>query len=425
MSDASATPILRVKQMATKIGSGKTPSGGSETYRDSGVMFLRSQNIHFGGLNLTDVAYIDDVTHREMHGTRVHDGDVLLNITGASLGRVTYFRAGLGEANVNQHVCIIRPRTSTDSRYLAYALSSNICQDQIFGMQVGGNRDGLNFEQVGGLEIPAPRLEEQRRIADFLDAETSRIASLVDSKRAQQSLLAERFEVEMLEAALPSAAESDWRSTRLKYLFSVVRNGIWGDEPTGSDSDVRCVRVADFDRMQFRTHDRSVTFRSVEERALSGRLLRDGDVLLEKSGGGEKSPVGFAITYRGSGRAICSNFVSLLRPKDAYNSRYVGLLMSAMYLAKRNIPYIKQTTGIQNLDAEGYLSQQVRIPPRVEQDRLQRDLDRSMSRIVGLRSVLDRQLALLAEHRQALITAAVTGEFDVTTASGRHLTQGV
>jgi type I restriction enzyme S subunit len=164
----STRSTYRVKLLATKIGSGKTPAGGAETYQDSGVIFLRSQNIHFDGLRLDDVAYIDPGVHREMFGTRVVPGDVLLNITGASLGRVTHFPDGLGEANVNQHVCIIRPNGSLDSRYLSYALSARTSQGQIISMQVGGNRDGLNFEQVGNLEIPVPGIETQRRIADLM-----------------------------------------------------------------------------------------------------------------------------------------------------------------------------------------------------------------------------------------------------------------
>ena len=94
--------IKRLKHMVGKIGSGKTPRGGAERYEAEGVMLLRSQNVHFGGLILTDVAYIDTDTDNEMSGSRVQEGDVLLNITGASLGRSCVARLKNADANVNR-----------------------------------------------------------------------------------------------------------------------------------------------------------------------------------------------------------------------------------------------------------------------------------------------------------------------------------
>ena len=79
---------MPVKRLAAKVGSGKTPSGGAEVYEASGVMFLRSQNVHFDGLRLDDVAYVSEAIDSSMRGTRVRRWDVLLNITGASIGVV-------------------------------------------------------------------------------------------------------------------------------------------------------------------------------------------------------------------------------------------------------------------------------------------------------------------------------------------------
>ena len=145
---------------------------------------LRSQNIHFRGLELADVAYIDAVTDDEMSGSRVREGDVLLNITGASLGRCCVALLRSLRANVNQHVCIIRPnRIRTDSSFLARVIESHSLQDQIFNYENGVSRDALNFEQVGTLVIAAPSLFEQRAIADFLDRETRMIDALAAKVR--------------------------------------------------------------------------------------------------------------------------------------------------------------------------------------------------------------------------------------------------
>ena len=172
--------ILRLKHTVNKIGSGKTPSGGAERYVTDGIMLLRSQNVHFRGLELSDVAYIDKATDDEMSNSRVCEDDVLLNITGASLGRCCVARLKGLEANVNQHVCIIRPdQRQSDPVFLAYSIESQSLQDQIFNNENGVSRDALNFEQIGSLVLVEPTITEQRAIAAFLDRETAKTDALI------------------------------------------------------------------------------------------------------------------------------------------------------------------------------------------------------------------------------------------------------
>ena len=172
--------VKRLKHLVGKVGSGKTPKGGAERYVDDGVMLFRSQNVHFGGLRLTEVAYIDTDTDDEMAGSRVSEGDVLLNITGASLGRSCVARLSGKDANVNQHVCILRPNQRQDEpEFLAYSIESRSLQDQIFNNENGVSRDALNFEQIGDLVFARPAKNEQQAIAAFLDRETAKIDSLV------------------------------------------------------------------------------------------------------------------------------------------------------------------------------------------------------------------------------------------------------
>ncbi len=168
--------IRAVKHLASKIGSGKTPSGGADSYVDAGVALLRSQNVHNDGLRLGDVAWIDEATDLEMAGTQVHVEDVLYNITGASLGRCTVAPPGLPRANVNQHVCIVRCRKAADPGYVAYALTSSAVAQQVRVAQVGGNREGLNFEQLGNLRIALPesrgtQVAVRQRLAQELAAQ--------------------------------------------------------------------------------------------------------------------------------------------------------------------------------------------------------------------------------------------------------------
>jgi type I restriction enzyme S subunit len=163
--------------LAVHVGSGATPKGGSEVYKLAGVLFIRSQNVTFDGLLLDDVAYIDQTTHSRMLRSEIFAHDVLLNITGASIGRCCPFPEGMGDANVNQHVCAIRlpEPTREEAVYLSAVLASHIGQLQIDRLNAGGNRQGLNYEQLKSFWIPWPESEERDRIAAVLDAHDARI----------------------------------------------------------------------------------------------------------------------------------------------------------------------------------------------------------------------------------------------------------
>lgn len=157
--------VKKLKHVCDKIGSGVTPRGGARVYQTEGVKFLRSQNIHFDGFKLEDVAYISEETHQNMINSSVQVGDVLLNITGASIGRVYYTDDHLGEANVNQHVCILRPGQGIVTEYLYLVLRSYIGQTQIDLEQTGSGREGLNFESLRNFDLPLPAVDDQLRIA--------------------------------------------------------------------------------------------------------------------------------------------------------------------------------------------------------------------------------------------------------------------
>jgi type I restriction enzyme S subunit len=98
----------RVGEFASKIGSGSTPSGGERSYVPNGIPFIRSQNVTNNELNLDGIKFINESLNSKMSGTIVKKGDLLLNITGASIGRSCVVPNSFEVGNVNQHVCIIR-----------------------------------------------------------------------------------------------------------------------------------------------------------------------------------------------------------------------------------------------------------------------------------------------------------------------------
>lgn len=170
--DAGEWEIEPLGSKTTKVGSGITPRGGEAVYTKAGRPFMRSQNVGWGELLLEHVAYIDEITHAEFSATEIQSDDILLNITGASIGRAAVADESIVEGNVNQHVCIIRvDADKMMSRFLNQFLLSQQGQSQIDSFQAGGNRQGLNFSQIRSFQTPIPPLlNEQQRVGEFLSS---------------------------------------------------------------------------------------------------------------------------------------------------------------------------------------------------------------------------------------------------------------
>lgn len=153
-----------------KVGSGTTPLGGETNYITSGRPFVRSQNVGWGFFLLDDIVYISEQLHQESISTEIKTGDVLLNITGASIGRSAVANYRVNGGNVNQHVCIIRTvKNELVPFFLNQYLISSYGQKQIDSFQAGGNRQGLNFQQIRSFTLPIPpKLDEQVQIANCL-----------------------------------------------------------------------------------------------------------------------------------------------------------------------------------------------------------------------------------------------------------------
>jgi len=162
-----------------KVGSGITPIGGDKNYKRFGRPFVRSQNVGWGVLLLGEVAFIDEETHASFESTEIRVRDVLLNITGASIGRSAVADDRIAGGNVNQHVCIIRTKPDeVNPLFLNQFLISQRGQKQIDSFQAGGNRQGLNFAQIRSFAVPLPPTPaEQQCIASCLSSLDARITA--------------------------------------------------------------------------------------------------------------------------------------------------------------------------------------------------------------------------------------------------------
>ena len=200
-----------IGELTTKVGSGVTPRGGEAVYKSEGHPFVRSQNVGLGHLMLDDIAYIDEDTYQRQKNTELQLDDVLLNITGASIGRSALVNQQIVGGNVNQHVCIIRANKKLIPSFLCNFLLSQYGQKQIESFQAGGNRQGLNFEQIRSIKIGLPSLEEQKKIADLL--------LLIEQRITTQSKIIEKYEsliqAIIYKAKMDGISKGTWRKIDL------------------------------------------------------------------------------------------------------------------------------------------------------------------------------------------------------------------
>lgn len=170
----------RLGDVCSKIGSGSTPSGSN--YSAKGIPFFRSQNIHNGGVVYEDIKYISADIHSHMSGTTVLPGDLLLNITGGSLGRCARVPFDFKEGNLSQHVCIIRV-VQVNKAFLHDLIVSPLFQNMVFQSTTGAGREGLPKYNLEQFVIPLPPFAEEQAIVARVD----KLMSLINELEKQVS----------------------------------------------------------------------------------------------------------------------------------------------------------------------------------------------------------------------------------------------
>lgn len=202
-----------------------------------------------------------------------------------------------------------------------------------------------------------------------------------------------------------------WQIFSLKRAVEKCINGIWGSEANGKD-DLVVLRVADFNRDQLVIDLSKLTYRAITQSERENRLLQKGDLLIEKSGGGDKTLVGCVVIYDYNFPAVTSNFVGKMTPLKNFSGNFLNYAFNKLYSENINFLSIKQTTGIQNLDTNAYLSEYFCFPPLQEQTQIAQFLDYETAKINLLIEKQQKLIELLKEKRQAVISHAVTKGLD-------------
>ncbi|MEU3795786.1 restriction endonuclease subunit S [Streptomyces fructofermentans] len=386
-------------------------------YQPEGYAFLSTPNIKGKEIDFDNVNYITEFRYQESPELQLREGDVLLTKDGFTLGTVNVVRELPRPATVNGSIAVLRSH-GIDPRFLCYALASSTIQGHMWAAKNGMDVLHLFQRDIKKIPLPYPPEDEQRLIADFLDAETARIDRMADIRKQQIDLL-RSSEASAISDSLES---TEGTPTRVKHIATRITSGPrgWGDLVT--DQGTLFLRITNVPRRGI-TLDLEdslyVTAPSGPERERS--RTRSGDVLVSIT-----ADIGsVAIVDERAADANISQHVAMVRPdQGSCNPTWLAYAIksarSNQFLRMNSYGGTKVGLGLGDV-----ANLSIEIPDLKMQEQSASRITQILSQREDLRRRMAIQRALLAERRQALITAAVTGQFDVSTASGRNVTDGV
>ena len=328
-----------IGELTTKVGSGVTPRGGEAVYKSEGHPFVRSQNIGLGHLILDDIAYIDEDTHQRQKNTELQLDDVLLNITGASIGRSALVNQQIVGGNVNQHVCIIRANKKLIPSFLCNFLLSQYGQKQIESFQAGGNRQGLNFEQIKSIKIGLPSVEEQKKIADLL--------LLIEQRITTQNKIIEDLKKLKSAISLKMLHSDSWEQFKIQDIASIGRGRV-----------ISSVEISQQENPLYPVYSSQTS-----NDGIMGYLddfMFEGEYISWTTDGANAG----TVFYR-NGKFNCTNVCGLLKLKKGFDAHFVSLV-----LAEATRMYVSTNLANPKLMNNTMGNIQIRLPKLEEQKRI-------------------------------------------------------
>lgn len=395
--------------------------------KNIGLVERNLLSLSYGKLKRKDIDNATGLVPASFEGYQIIDkGFIVLRFTDLQNDKKSLRVGYVEERGIITSAYIgLAPKADIHSKYFYYQLHF-LDKIKYFYNLGGGVRQSLAFKEFGRETILIPPKEEQTAIARFLDYKLAKINRFIQKKKQLIKLLNEQKAAIINQAVTkgldPNAKMKDssiewlgeipehWEKHKLKYLISKPIAGAWGAEPQNDDNDITCVRVADFSEYEIKTDN--LTIRNIE--AKTEQILKPGDLLLEKSGGGEKTPVGRVVLFNQSFKAVTSNFVSKFSPKiDLVSSEYLLYIFKLINSVRWNFRSLKQTTGIQNIDTYQYMDNWVFIPKIEEQKIIVNHIKSEFKILDETITKIEKEIALVEEYKTALIAETVTGKIDV------------
>ena len=411
---------FNLKEITTKIGSGATPKGGKKSYKTEGISLIRSLNVHDGEFRVKDLAFIDEDQASKLSNVIVQEGDVLLNITGASIARCCIAPPEYLPARVNQHVSIIRPKQElVDYRFLSILLTAKEYKESLLfqGDKAGATRQALTKTQLQSFKVKLPPLPEQQRIVSILDEvfegigkaianvernlENSR--ELFDSY-ANSLLSSEHFSGEKL--TLDEMLKRTWITSHLdgNHGGNYPRKNEFIDHgiPYIAANCLKNDRV-DFSKAKYLHPDRAALLKkgiAQNRDVLFAHNATVGPVAILRTDE-EKVILGTSLTYyRCNQNHILPEYLAHFMRSPSFMDQYKIVMRQS---TRNQVPITKQRTFTHIIPSIG------------DQRHIAKKLDNISNFIATLTPIYLKKLSALEELKQSILQKAFTGELTAKT----------
>jgi predicted transcriptional regulator len=341
----------------------------------------------------------------------VRPGDVLFGKLRPYLAKTLLIRE---PAYASTELLALRPSQSVEPRYFAHVVGSRPLIEWASASSDGTKMPRTSWEELGEFRLRAlPNVDIQRTIADYLDRESARIDALITKKQQMIELFKER-RTTLISSAISGDADLDssvggvkLSVAPLKHLAALpITNGVGEAAEFDDPSWPRYVRTTDIAGPRDLRQD---TFKSLPPDVARRAPLRQGDIVMTAAG----ATIGKSLLYGATGEACYAGYLVRFRPTKDADGRFVAYWMESMHYWDQ-IATGKVVSTIENFSAGKYQNLSCPNPPLAVQRAIADFLDRETARIDTITVTLERQIVLLRERRQALITAAVTGELEVS-----------
>jgi type I restriction enzyme, S subunit len=387
--------VKLLRDLCEVITKGTTPTTLGKQFVESGISFLRVQNLQDGTIILNDdTLYIDDETDQLLLRSRIYPDDVLLSIAG-TIGRSALVPDNVPALNCNQAVAIIRPNRELFASYLRYWLESTDAQSQMLSSKVTGTISNLSLTNIGNLKIPLPTLDEQKRIAATLDK-----ADALREKRRQaiaklntllQSVFRDMF-------GDPVTNPKEWKKSRFSEVFKTIRYGT-GSPPEYISEGIPFIRATNIKNGKIVSNDLKF-ISSTDAAKIEKCKLNYGDLIIVRSGVNSGDCAMVPKQYKGAYAAY-----DLILQLDYEYAVFYNYLINSSF-GKQSIGKLTRRAAQPHLNAEQVSNCEFIIPPKAE---LQKFV-RFNEAIEKLRAKKVRNLEKLNDLFQSLQQRAFKGE---------------
>jgi type I restriction enzyme S subunit len=394
----------KLSAVTTKIGSGATPLGGAEAYKEMGISLIRSLNVHDWGFKTTNLAHIDDAQASRLSNVVVEANDVLLNITGASVARCCLAPPEILPARVNQHVSIIRPvKEKLSSIFLRYLLISKAYKDRLLrtGEEGGSTRQAITKAQLQEFAIEYPEsLSEQKRIVDILDEATKGIATAkANAKKNLQNARA-LFDSEL--QSLFTHRGQGWKQKTLGEIATVFGRGRSRhrprNEPKLYGGEYPFIQTGDIRNANHFITEHSQTYS--EAGLAQSKLWPKGTICITIAANiAETGILGFDACFPDSVIGVVPN------PREAD----VGFVEYVLQAFKARLQAMGKGSAQANINMGTFEHERFPFPPVPDQKRIVAKLDSLSEETQHLESVCQQKLAALEALKKSLLHEAFSG----------------